>query len=96
MDLVTDLLESEGKTTVAVFVDRLSKMVHFAPCTKEISAEKDAQLFINHVFKHHGLLEVIISDRDPRFTSRFWRELFQKLGTDLRFSTAFHPQIDSQ
>ena len=71
-------------------------MVHFAPCTKEISAEKYAQLFIHHVFKHHGLPEVIISDRDPRFTSRFWRELFQKLGTDLRFSTAFHPQTDGQ
>ena len=72
-DLVTDLLESEGKTAIAVFVDRLSKMVHFALCTKEISAEKYAQLFIDHVFKHHGLPEVIISDRDPRFTSRFWR-----------------------
>ena len=95
-DLVTDLPESEGKTAIVVFVDRLSKMVHFAPCTKEISAEKYAQLFIDHVFKHHGLPEVIISDRDPRFTSRFWRELFQKLGTDLRFSTAFHPQTDGQ
>ena len=96
MDPVTDLPESEGKTAIAVFVDRLSKMVHFAPCTKEISAEKYPQLFIDHVFKHHGLPEVIISDRDPRFTSRFWRELFQKLGTDLRFSTAFHPQTDGQ
>ena len=95
-DLVTDLPESEGKTAIAVFVDRLSKMVHFAPCTKEISAEKYAQLFIDHVFKHHGLPEVIISDRDPRFTSRFWRELFQKLGTDLRFSMAFHPKTDGQ
>ena len=89
IDLVTDLPEYEGKTAITVFVDRLSKMVHFAPCTKEISAEKYGQLFVNHVFKHHGLPEVIISDRDPRFTSRFWRELFQKLRTDLRFSTAF-------
>ena len=71
-------------------------MVHFAPCTKEISAEKYARLFIDHVFKHHGLPEVIISHRDPWFASRFWKELFQKLGTDLRFSTAFHPQTDGQ
>ena len=76
MDLVTDLPESEGKTAIAVFVDRLSKMVHFPPCTKKISVEKYTQLFIDHMFKHHGLPEVIISDRDPRFTSRFWRELF--------------------
>ena len=95
-NLVTDLPESEGKTAIAVFVDCLSKMVHFALCTKEILAEKYPQLFIDHVFKHHGLPEVIISDRDPRFTSRFWRELSQKLGTDLRFSTAFHPQTDGQ
>ena len=48
------------------------------------------------MFKHHGLPEVIISDRDSRFTSRFWKELFQKLGTNLRFSTALHLQTDSQ
>ena len=95
-DLIIDLPKSEGKTAIAVFVDRLSKMVHFAPCTKEISAEKYAQLFTDHVFKHHGLPEVIISDRDSRFTSRFWRELFQKLGKDLRFSTAFPPKTDGQ
>ena len=75
-DLVTDLPKSDGKTAITVFVDRLSKMVYFAPCTKEISAEKYAHLFIDHVFKHHGLLEVIISHRDPRFTNRFWKELF--------------------
>ena len=87
--------ESDGKAAIAVFLDRLSKMVHFAPCTKEISAEKYAQIFIDHVFKHHGLPEVIIANKDPRFTSRFWKELFQKLGTDLRFSMAIHPQTDA-
>jgi hypothetical protein len=95
-DLVTDLPESDGYTAVAVFVDRMTKMVHFAPCTKEVTAPEYARLFIDHVFKLHGLPEVIISDRDPRFTSRFWRSLFELLGTDLRFSTAFHPQTDGQ
>ena len=66
-------------------------MVHFAQCTKEILVEKYAQLFIDHVFEHHGLPEVIISNRDPRLTSRLWKELFQELGMDLRFNTAFHP-----
>ena len=93
-DLVTDLPKFEGKPAISIFVARLSKMAHFALCTKEISVEKYAQLFVDHVFKHHGLPEVIISNRDPQFTSRFWRELSHKLGTDLRFSMAFHPQTD--
>ena len=95
-DLVTDLPPSAGYTAIAVFVDRLTKMVHFAPCTKEISADQYAQLFVDNVFRLHGTPEVIISDRDPRFTSRFWTQFFQILGTDLRLSTAFHPQTDGQ
>ena len=54
------------------------------------------QIFIDNVFRLHSLLEVIISDRDPRFTGKFWRALFDLLSTDLRFSTAFHPQTDGQ
>ena len=71
-------------------------MVHFAPCRKEVTAPEYAQLFVDHVFRLHGLPDVIVSDRDPRFTSKFWRSLFDLLGTDLRFSTAFHPQTDGQ
>ena len=71
-DLVTDLSESNGHTAIAVFVDRLSKMVHFAPCTKEVTAEDYAQLLVDHVFPLHGIPEVIISDRGPRFISKFW------------------------
>ncbi len=71
-------------------------MVHFAPCTKEITAEGYAQLFIDTVFRHHGMPEIIISDRDPRFISRFWRTIMNSLGADLKFSTAFHPQTDGQ
>ncbi len=95
-DLVTDLPESDGFTAIAIFVDRMTKMVHLAPCTKEITAPEYAKLFVDHVFRLHGLPEVIISDRDPRFISRFWKNLFSLLGTDLRFSTAFHPQTDGQ
>ena len=95
-DLVTDLPESEGMTAIAVFVDRLTKMVHFTPCKKDIIAQQYARLFIDYVFKIHRLLEVIIFDRDPRFLSKFWDELFTHLGTDLRFSKAFYPQIYGQ
>ena len=75
-DLVIDLLESDGKTAVAVFVDRLTKMVHFFPCTKEITAAEYARLFVNQVCRLHGMPEVIISDRDPRFVSKLWEEMF--------------------
>ena len=95
-DLMTDLPESDGKTAIAVFVDRLTKMVHFFPCTKEITAAEYARLFVNQVFRLHGMPDVIISDRDPRFVSKFWEEMFSLLGTDLRFSTAFHPKTDGQ
>ena len=71
-------------------------MVHFVPYRKDITAQQYARFFIDHVFKLHGLLEVIISDHDPRFLSKFWDELFAHLGTDLRFSTAFHPQTNGQ
>ena len=95
-ELVIDLLESEGMTAIAVFVNRLTQMVHFIPCRKDITTQQYTRLFIDHVFKLHGLPEVIISDRDLRFLSKFWDELFAHLGTDLWFSTAFHPQTDGQ
>ena len=96
MDLITDLPESNGFTAIIVFIDKLSKMVHLAGCKKEVTAMEYAQIFVDNVFWLHGLPEVIISDRDPCFTSKFWRSLFDLLGTDLRFSTAFHLQTDGQ
>ena len=95
-DLVTDLPPSSGFDSVVVFVDRLTKYVRFAPCTKNVSATKYAHLFVDTVYRNHGLPSVIISDRDRRFESRFWKELFRILGTDLRKSTAYHPQTDGQ
>ena len=68
-DLVTDLPESGGFTAIAVFVDRYTKMVHFAPCTKDITAPEYAKLFVDHVFRLHGIPEEIILNRDPRLTS---------------------------
>ena len=95
-NLVIDSPKSEGKTAVVVFVDHLTKMVHFFPCTKEITAAKYPRLFVNQVFRLHGMPKVIISDHDPRFVSKFWEERFSLLGTDLRFSDAFHLETDGQ
>ena len=75
-DLVMDLPSSAGYTTIVVFVDRLTKTIHFALCTKEISADRDAELLVNNIFQLHGTFEVIISYWDPKFTIGFWTQFF--------------------
>ena len=70
-DLVTDLLKSNGFTAIIVFVDKLSKMVHLVGCKKEVIAIEYAQIFVDNVFRLHGLPKVIISDRDPHFAGKF-------------------------
>ena len=69
---------------------------HFLPVNVEHSLEKLAQLYVDEIVRLHGVLVSIVSDRDPRFTSRFWPSLQVTLGTRLHFSTAFHPQTDGQ
>ena len=71
-------------------------MVHLGPCTKEVTAMEYAKLFVDHVFRLHGLPKVIISDQDPHFTGKFWKLLFDLLSTNLQFRMAFHPQTDGQ
>ena len=71
-------------------------MTDLIPCTKEVTATQYARLFVDNVFRLHGMAELIISDRDPRFISKFSTELFSIFGTGLWFSTAFHPQTDGQ
>ena len=90
-NLITDLPKSNGFMPIAVFVDRMTKMVHFVPCTKEVTTPEYVRIFVDRVFRLHGLPKVIISDRDPRFTRRFWTSLFDLIGTDLQFSMALHP-----
>ena len=79
-----------------VVVDRLTKSAHFLPIREKFSPQKLAELFMNHIVSLHEVLVLIISDGDPRFTSRFWKRLMKELGVRLNLSTAFHPQTDGQ
>ena len=87
-----------GNTWLLVFVDHLSKQIHLAPAPGHVgaplSAETCADLFFSYVVKHHGLPDVLVSDRGSQWLSQFWRALFKHCGTNLRFSCAYHPQTD--
>ncbi|KAE9015587.1 hypothetical protein PR001_g14456 [Phytophthora rubi] len=97
MDFIFGLpSDAEGRTGVWVFVDRLTKMVYLIPVSDMVTAADTAAYFIDCVFRHHGLPESIVSDRDPRFTPAFWSSLFQLLGTKLSMSTAARPETDGQ
>ncbi|WRX27886.1 Integrase zinc-binding domain - like 10 [Theobroma cacao] len=97
MDFVLDLPRTQsGNDTIWVIVVRLTKFVHFLAIHSTYSIEKLARLYIDEIVRLHGILVSIVSNRDPRFTSRFWPKFQEALGTKLRFSTTFHPQTDGQ
>ena len=97
MDLITQLpRSSKGNDAIVVFVDKLSKMVHFAACRTAVSAPQLAAIFFHEVVRLHGVPVSIVSDRDARFNSGFWRSVWKQHGTKLNMSTAYHPQSDGQ
>jgi hypothetical protein len=89
MDMVTDLpVTEEGFDSITVFVDRLSKMVRLAPCRKNMDATEYAQLFVQHVFRSHGVPRQFVSDRGSLFVSRFWQAFLKLLGVTSAMSSA--------
>jgi hypothetical protein len=97
MDFVTGLRRDvRGFDAIWVVVDRLTKSAHFIPIQETWPVSTLAQEFIRQIVRLHGVPERIVSDRDGRFTSRFWRQVHEALGSRLQFSTSYHPQTDGQ
>ena len=97
MDFITHLpTTADGNDAIMTVVDRLTKMVHVVPTRTTATAPDVAALYFNTITRLHGLQKSIISDRDPKFTSKFWEALAKLWDTRLNRSTAFHPQTDGQ
>ncbi|KAJ0535516.1 putative nucleotidyltransferase, Ribonuclease H [Helianthus annuus] len=97
MDLITKLPRTKkGHDAIWVVVDRLTKSAHFLPIREDFSADKLAQIYVDEIVARHGVPLNIISDRDARFTSHFWRTMQTAMGSQLNLSTAYHPQTDGQ
>ncbi|GJQ90163.1 putative reverse transcriptase domain-containing protein, partial [Tanacetum coccineum] len=97
MDFMTKFPRtSSGHDTIWVIMNRLTKSTHFLPMREDYKMDRLARLYLNEIVSRHGVPISIISDRDSRFTSRFWQSMQEALGTRLDMSDAYHPQTDGQ
>jgi hypothetical protein len=96
LDFVEGLPRSGNANFILVVVDSFTKYGHFIPLLHPFTAQHVAKVFLNHIYKLHGLPLVITSDRDRIFTSTFWKELFRATDVSLQISSSYHPQSDGQ
>ena len=97
MDFVTGFPKSKrGNDAIFVVIDKLSKVAHFLPIKESITAAQLAELYTSRIVSLHGIPQLISSDRGSIFTSKFWDSFQKAMGTNIRFSTAFHPQTSGQ
>ena len=97
MDFITGLpMTKKRKDMIWVIVDRLTKSAHFLAVNQNDNAEKLVDIYVKEIVSKHGVPKRIVSDRGSVFTSEFWKQLQKALGSQLDFSTAYHPQTDGQ
>ena len=97
MDFVSGFpLTQKKHDSIWVIVDRKTKSAHFLLVRLDYSMDWFAELYVNEIVRLHGIPISIVFDRDPQFTSRFWKEMQSALGTSLNFNTTFHPQTDGR
>jgi hypothetical protein len=97
MDFVVGLsFTSHRHNAILVIVDKLTKSAHFIPVRDTYDVTDVARVFVSEVIRFHGIPKKIISDRDSRFTSRFWTSLRSTLGTQLNLRTDYHPETDGK
>jgi hypothetical protein len=94
MDVIAGLPIVDAFDCITTFVDSFNTVALFIPLSIHISAPQLARLFLDNIYRHHGLCRNIISDRDPKFTSTFWQRLFKSMQTKLNISSSYHPQTD--
>jgi glycosylphosphatidylinositol phospholipase D len=90
VDFITGLPTSNGFNSIATFTDRYTKRVHLAACKTTDTAEDFANMYIDVIVRHHGVVPLVLSDRDAKFTANFWRHLTARLGTTLKYATTDH------
>src|SRR5258705_7935518 len=96
IDMIGELLDSKGYNAALMVVDHLSKWIHTIPTVTSLDSTGVTQLFLEHIWCHHGLPEEVISDHGPTFVSNFSHNPATLLGVKLTSSTSYHPQTDSQ
>ncbi|CDI75825.1 hypothetical protein EPH_0006340 [Eimeria praecox] len=97
LDFITDLPPTKtGHDSILVLVDSLSKMAHFVPAEKTFTAADTLDVLADRLIRYHGLPEVLILDRDPRFQSDLWQQLYARFNIKRALSSSYHPQSDGQ
>jgi hypothetical protein len=97
MDFITKVPRTAKQhDSIMIVVDKLTKVAHFIPVKSTHKAANIVEIFIQGIAKLNSVPKIIVSNKDPKFTSNFWKGLFKGFGTNMNFSTTYHPETDGQ